>query len=346
MWSVRLWFKYYCIFGDINCDMLKTNVLCDLCDIYDLKNIVSEPTCFKGETPTLLDIFLTNKPKSFCHCINVDTGISDFHNLTGIVTRAHAPQSERRVLTYRSMNHFQHNEFTKDVGFIPFHVCEIFDEVDDILWAQQQLFSSVINAHAPLKRRRIRRRQVPYMNGSLRKIIHQRNMWRNRHFKDKRNTTARSKYIFFRNQATKLMKSSVNTYFRKECENRDSNKKFYKTVKPFLSDKSSCGNNKIILKENDKIVSFPPEVADIVNAFMAPSLIIQLIIMMDLTVFLWKLLLISTVTIPVLLVSKHILGRTSLSLNFKKSLQIMSLNSSSPLTLENRLVMMAFRINS
>ena len=89
-------------FGDINCDMLKTNVLCDLCDIYDLKNIVSEPTCFKGETPTLLDIFLTNKPKSFCHCINVDTGISDFHNLTGIVTRAHAPQSERRVLTYRS----------------------------------------------------------------------------------------------------------------------------------------------------------------------------------------------------------------------------------------------------
>ena len=228
---------------------------------------MSEPTCFKGETPTLLDIFLTNKPKSFCHCINVDTGISDFHNLTGIVTRAHAPQSERRVLTYRSMKHFQHNEFSKDVGFIPFHVCEIFDEVDDILWAQQQLFSSVINALAPLKRRRIRRRQVPYMNGPLRKIIHQRNMWRNRHFKDKRNTTARSKYIFFRNQATKLMKSSVNTYFTKKCENRDSNKKFYKTVKPFLSDKSSCGNNKIILKENDKIVSDPPEVADIFNAF-------------------------------------------------------------------------------
>ena len=57
------------------------------------------------------------------------------------------------------------------------------------------------------------------------------------------------------------------TYFRKECENWDSNKKFYKTVKPFLSDKFSCGNNKIILKENDKIVSDPPEVADIFNAF-------------------------------------------------------------------------------
>ena len=145
----------------------------------------------------------------------MDTGISDFHNLTGIVTRAYAPQSERRVLTYRSMKHFQHNEFAKDVGFIPFHVCEFFDENDDILWTQQQLFSSVINTHTPLKRRLIRRRQVPYMNGPLGKIIHQKNMWRNRHFKYKRNTTAISKYIFFRNQATTLMKSSVNTYFTK-----------------------------------------------------------------------------------------------------------------------------------
>ena len=96
------------------------------------------------------------------------------------------------------------------------------------------------------------------------------------------------------------MKSSVNTYFRKECENRDSNKKFYETVKPFLSDKYSCGNNEIILKENDKIVSDPPEVADIFNAFYGSIAdYIQLIIMMDLTVFLWKMLLISTVTTPV-----------------------------------------------
>ena len=84
----------------------------------------------------------------------------------------------------------------------------------------------------------------------------------------------------------KFMKSSVNTYFRKGCENRDNKNKFYKTVKPFLSDKSSCDNDKIILQENDKIVSDLPEVAISLMHFMAPSLIIQLIIMMDLTVFL------------------------------------------------------------
>ena len=90
-------------FGDINYDMYKDNILHDLCDIYDLKNSVNGPTCFKGEIPTLLDVFLTNKPNSFCHSINIDTGISDFHNLTGVVSNVHAPQSNNRLITYRSM---------------------------------------------------------------------------------------------------------------------------------------------------------------------------------------------------------------------------------------------------
>ena len=41
------------------------------------------------------------------------------------------------------------------------------------------------------------------------------------------------------------------------------------------------GNNKIIPKENYKIVSDPPEVANIFNALYGSSLIIQLIILMD-----------------------------------------------------------------
>ena len=48
------------------------NVLCALCDIYDMKNLVMGPTCFKCETPTFF-VFLTNKPNCFCQSINIDT---------------------------------------------------------------------------------------------------------------------------------------------------------------------------------------------------------------------------------------------------------------------------------
>ena len=261
--------KLAIFFGDINHDMFKDNILHDLCDVYDLKNVIRGPTCFKGENPTLLDVFLTNKPSSFCNCINIDTGISDFHNLTGVISKLHAPQANRRRITYRSMKHFDHEDFNRDLSNVPFHVCDIFDDVDDIAWAQQHLLSSVINIHAPLKQRYLRANQVPYMNGQLRKAIHQRNMWRNKHFKDKRDPTARANYVRCRNNVVKLTKLSVNTYFKNKCESCHGNsKQFFKTVKPFLSNNSNNGSgNKILLNENGKIVSDASEVAEIFNTF-------------------------------------------------------------------------------
>ena len=51
--------------------------------IYGLKNIVKEPTCFKNdENPSLIDLILTNKPKSFQNTVNVESGLSDFHKMT------------------------------------------------------------------------------------------------------------------------------------------------------------------------------------------------------------------------------------------------------------------------
>ena len=111
--------------------------------------------------------------------------------------------------------------------------------------------------------------QVPYMNGQLRKAIHQRNMWRNKHFKDKRNSIAREKYVHHRNNVVKLTKSSVKTYFKNKCESCHGNsKQFFKTVKPFLCKNSNSGSgNKILLNENGRIVSDASEVAEIFNAF-------------------------------------------------------------------------------
>ena len=61
----------------------------------------------------------------------------------------------------------------------------------------------------------------------------------------------------------------MNTYFRKRCEScHGSIKQFFKTVKPFLSNKwSSVSGNKILLNENGRKVTDASEVAEIFNAF-------------------------------------------------------------------------------
>ena len=66
----------------------------------------------------------------------------------------------------------------------------------------------------------------------------------------------------------KLTKSSVNGYFRKQCEGQGNSKQFFNTVKPFLGNKSNGGSgNKTILNENDRIVTNASEVASIFNVF-------------------------------------------------------------------------------
>ena len=54
----------------------------DFCDIYNLKNLVKEPTCFKNpDNPSCIDLFLTNRPRTFQCTTTIETGISDFHKL-------------------------------------------------------------------------------------------------------------------------------------------------------------------------------------------------------------------------------------------------------------------------
>lgn len=93
-------------------------------------------------------------------------------------------------------------------------------------------------------------------------------MWRNRHFKDKWNTATRDKYIFWRNKVVKLLKTSVNGYFNKQCDSRNNSKQFFKTIKPFMNNKcaGSLGST-IMLRENNRVVSDASEVANIFNMY-------------------------------------------------------------------------------
>ena len=56
--------------GDLNNGELKTgsdssNHLSDAKDVFNLTNLVKKPTCFKSQDGTLIDLMLTNRPKSF-----------------------------------------------------------------------------------------------------------------------------------------------------------------------------------------------------------------------------------------------------------------------------------------
>ena len=57
------------------------------------------------------------------------------------------------MIVYRSYKHFDEIAYKKDMADIPHHVGEVFDDIDDRCWFTQKLISSVINEHAPMKKR-------------------------------------------------------------------------------------------------------------------------------------------------------------------------------------------------
>ena len=71
------------LLGDFNVNMFKQNEFSNCLNMNGLTNIVKAATCFKG-TPSLIDLFITNKPKRFINTVSLDTGLSDFYNLVHV----------------------------------------------------------------------------------------------------------------------------------------------------------------------------------------------------------------------------------------------------------------------
>ena len=154
--------------------------------------------------------------------------------------------------------------FQNDVDSIPFHVCNIFDDIDDAYWIK--LFMSILDEQAPIKPKTVKG-QVPYMNSKLRKAINQRNVWRGKYFRNRNDKQLRMRYSKWRNRVVKLHKNSIRNYFTHRCNSNVGSKIFYKTITPFLSTKQSYSGSKIVLKENDSIISDTYKVADIFNMY-------------------------------------------------------------------------------
>ena len=108
------------------------------------------------------------------------------------------------------------------------------------------------------------------MNSALRKAINQRNMWRSKYFRNRNDKQLRMKYVMWRNRVVKLHKNSISNYSTHRCHGNVGSKNFYKTIKPFLSTKQShYSGSKIILKEDDSIISGASKVADIFDMYYA-----------------------------------------------------------------------------
>ena len=99
------------LLGDFNAEPTTTTVS-DFCEIYNLKNIIKDKTCFKN--PTWIDLTITNRPRSFKHSMVV----KDFHKMYVTVLKTCYNKQKRSIVKYRKFKKFSNDAFLKDLKIL------------------------------------------------------------------------------------------------------------------------------------------------------------------------------------------------------------------------------------
>ena len=252
------------LLGDFNAEITESSMK-EFCEIYNLKNLIKTPTCYKNlNHPSCIDLCLTNCPSSFCSSCVVETGLSDFHKMTLIVTKTHFERLKPRILKYRDYKNYSQENFRNDL--IARLSIETFDNDNPSKFLN--ICNEVIKRHAPLKQKSIRGNQAPFMNKELSRANMKRSMLRNKFLREKSEEN-RVAYCKQRNYCVSLLRKTKKSYYgnldeKKVCDNRQ----FWKTIKPLFSEKVSK-SEKIILTENDEVISDNTNVAETLNCFFA-----------------------------------------------------------------------------
>ena len=158
-------YENFILLGDFNSEMTDMN-LKDFCNLYLLKNLIKKPTCFKSpENPKTIDLILTNRPRSFCNSITLETSLSDFHKLTVTVLKMFFKKQSPKVISCQNDKNFSNDSFRTDLinaissnGILEGDLNGFLDACKKLLYYQ-----------APRKKKYIRANQAPFLTKEINK---------------------------------------------------------------------------------------------------------------------------------------------------------------------------------
>ena len=249
--------------GDFNAEEIEVD-LSNFLEIYGLKNLVHEKTCFKSLTnPTCIDLLLTNCSKSFQNTTVVSSGISDFHKMVVTVMKTTFPKVKPKQIFYRDYKRFNDSMFKDDLKM---HLNANIKHIYTNFGAFQELFLRILDKHAPFKMKYVRANEVPYMTKMLRKAIMTRSRLEHKYQKTK-SSLDKERFNKHKNFCNRLYKRERKNYYESlNLSHITDNKKFWKIMKPFLTDKG-VSQRKITLIETNEIISEDADVAETLNSF-------------------------------------------------------------------------------
>ena len=155
-----------------------------------------------------------------------------------------------KIVNYRNYSGFSNDDFRKNL--LHNLSLEIINTNSNGLEKFLQICIKTVDKMAPIKKKYVRDNNMPFFNKELSGAHKKRTQLRNRFLK-KRSNQNKKLYSKERNFSVSLLRKTKRHHYA-NLNHKDiaDNKKFWKTVKPLLSDKSKS-NEKIVLLEDNEI---------------------------------------------------------------------------------------------
>ena len=247
-------------FNAVNSDLSLT----EFCEMYTLENLINDPTCYKNpNNPSLIDIILTNRKRSFQYSKTLEKGLSDHHKMIITVLKTEFIKKDPIQINYRNYKYFDENLFRVDLSSTLSNLLTKEATYDDF----EKMYISILDLHAPAKKKFVRGNNAPFMNKTLSKAFMHRSKLKNEFNK---NPTEENKRIYHkqRNYCVNLLNKEKRKYYNDlDPVIMGDNRKFWQRVKPLFSDKQKSQSTDIILIENDITTSNNKDVAEKLNNF-------------------------------------------------------------------------------
>ena len=171
------------LLGDLNVESLDP-VLNDFCNVCNLFSLVKEPTCFKNPyNPSCIDLFLTNRPRSFQNTLTIETGISDFHKMVITVMKVFYKKQKPKIIQYRSYKNFDNQVFQRELNSELLKIDLNNAELSEFT----EIFLSILDKHAPKKQKFIQANNSNFVTKNLRKAIMKRSKLHKKYLRERTN---------------------------------------------------------------------------------------------------------------------------------------------------------------
>ena len=163
-----------------------------------------------------MDVILANNPDLFKKCGAYQPEMSDHHMVfEEMMEKVH--KHKTHTITFRQTKSTDFEQLNQDLEAAPWHGGEIFCNVDDQYDYWKGLFESVVDQHAPNKKKRVREKDIPYMTPEWNQAIRDKRKFAVQSAKDRplENFELKRKY---RNIATRERRKTIKAYWHRKSE--------------------------------------------------------------------------------------------------------------------------------